>query len=104
MRYLLDELMSYEEGFTDMLMVDRASSRHETFMGDTQSSAISDSVVTQRDFAAFQASLLMNLQSLLTPQRRLPAALCGSNLALPTSEGMLKFDNSDVSTSNSLSL
>ena len=45
MHYLLDELMSYEEGFTNMLMVDRASSRHETFMGDTQSSAISDSVV-----------------------------------------------------------
>ena len=34
MRYLLDELMSYEEGFTDMLMADRASSRHETFMAE----------------------------------------------------------------------
>lgn len=104
MRYLLDELMSYEEGFTDMLMVDRASSRHEMFMGDIQSSDISNSVVTQRDFAAFQASLIMNLQSLLTPQRGLPATLHGGNLALTTSEGTFNPNNSSVSTSNSLHL
>jgi hypothetical protein len=33
MRYLLDELMSYEEGYSDMLMRSRAPERHETFMG-----------------------------------------------------------------------
>ncbi|KAJ3752488.1 hypothetical protein EV360DRAFT_88707 [Lentinula raphanica] len=33
MRYLLDELMAYEEGFTDIMMPDRASARHDTFMG-----------------------------------------------------------------------
>ncbi|KAF8825648.1 hypothetical protein HHX47_DHR6000236 [Lentinula edodes] len=33
MRYLLDELMAYEEGFTDIMMPDRALERHETFMG-----------------------------------------------------------------------
>ncbi|KAJ8487334.1 hypothetical protein ONZ45_g14383 [Pleurotus djamor] len=33
MRYLLDELTAYEEGFTDILMNNRSNLRHENFMG-----------------------------------------------------------------------
>jgi hypothetical protein len=32
MRYLLNELMSYKEGYSDMLMRSRAPEHHETFM------------------------------------------------------------------------
>ncbi|KAG5220529.1 phosphate system positive regulatory protein [Salix suchowensis] len=32
MRYLLDELTSYEEGFSDIMMASRPSERHESFM------------------------------------------------------------------------
>ncbi|KAJ6456576.1 hypothetical protein DFH09DRAFT_847576, partial [Mycena vulgaris] len=33
MRYLLDELMAYKEGFSDIMMDGRAIDHHETFMG-----------------------------------------------------------------------
>lgn len=33
MRYLLEELTAYEDGFSDILMEDREPERHETFMG-----------------------------------------------------------------------
>lgn len=35
MRYLLDELMAYEEGYSDMLMPTRTAERHESFMAHT---------------------------------------------------------------------
>ena len=104
MRYLLNELISYEEGFTDILIVDCASSHHEIFIKDIQSSDISNSIVIQCDFAAFQASLIINLQSLLTSQHGLPAILHGGNLALTMSEGIFNSNNPSVSTSNSLHL
>ncbi|KAE9390676.1 hypothetical protein BT96DRAFT_945947 [Gymnopus androsaceus JB14] len=40
MRYLLDELMTYEEGFSDIMMTDRTLECHETFMGTRNPSRI----------------------------------------------------------------
>ncbi|KAJ3828168.1 hypothetical protein F5880DRAFT_1672711 [Lentinula raphanica] len=39
MRYLLDELMAYEEGFTDIMMPDSSPARHESFMGSSNNKA-----------------------------------------------------------------
>ncbi|KAJ3759479.1 hypothetical protein EV360DRAFT_69470 [Lentinula raphanica] len=39
MRYLLDELMAYEEGFTDIMMPDSSPARHESFMGSSNNMA-----------------------------------------------------------------
>lgn len=61
MRYLLDELMSYEEGFGDMLMPDRLSDRHETFMGE----APPGSTITRTDLAVFQHTFLTQVSELL---------------------------------------
>jgi hypothetical protein len=60
MRYLLDELMAYEEGFSDILLLDRASDRHETFMGGSPSVAVSHS-----DLQVFGANLLQQVRDLL---------------------------------------
>ncbi|KAJ7488522.1 hypothetical protein B0H11DRAFT_2230062 [Mycena galericulata] len=49
MRYLLDELMAYEEGFSDIMMDDRASDRHETFMGENEMVPVS-----RADLAKFE--------------------------------------------------
>lgn len=64
MRYLLDELMSYEEGFGDIMMGDRASDRHETFMG-TQNLATS---ISRGEFLAFEERVMQKVQDLLTNQ------------------------------------
>lgn len=64
MRYLLDELMSYEEGFSDILMTDRAAERHETFMGVSETS----SGVTKEDLEAFEAKLLQQVWILMLSQ------------------------------------
>ena len=76
MRYLLDKLMSYEEGFTDILMKDRALDRHETFMGETPPAVFqpilginSTDIVTHSQLNIFQENLLTNIRSLLTPHR-----------------------------------
>lgn len=61
MRYLLDELMTYEEGFSDILMADRAPERHETFMGIPEASAS----VTRRDLKMFEANILQQIHKLL---------------------------------------
>jgi hypothetical protein len=61
MRYLLDELTAYEEGFSDILLLDRASERHETFMGTQRSAA----TVSHTDLQVFRESLLQQLQDLL---------------------------------------
>ena len=72
MRYLLDELMSYEEGFTDILMEDRASDRHETFMGEYSSPRVSErcntsEFVRRDDLREFQQNLTQSLITLFTP-------------------------------------
>jgi hypothetical protein len=63
MRYLLDELMAYEEGFTDIMMENRAFDRHETFMGTVDPS----SVVSKGDLATLEQNLLRQVHNLLTP-------------------------------------
>lgn len=63
MRYLLDELMAYEEGFSDMLMADRESNRHENFMAERASD---ESTSPQAmDLQEFQMSLLQRIQDLM---------------------------------------
>jgi hypothetical protein len=62
MRYLLDELMAYEEGFTDILMPDRASTRHVSFMGVQEGS----SAISHVDLQVFGEKLVQQVQDLLT--------------------------------------
>jgi len=59
MRYLLDELMSYEEGFTDIMMEDRPINRHETFMGALDSPIIP---ISAQDLQVFGTSLIQQVQ------------------------------------------
>lgn len=61
MRYLLDELMAYEEGFSDIMMGDRTSDRHETFMGSTDPSA----AISRGDLIIFEKNLLQQVRDLL---------------------------------------
>lgn len=61
MRYLLDELLVYEEGYSDILMADSRSARHETFMGAQDLSA----PVTQASLIQMQTSLLEAVKSLV---------------------------------------
>lgn len=61
MRYLLDELMAYEQGFSDILMQDRAVDRHETFMGETDT----PEGLTKGDLETFQAKLLQQVRDLV---------------------------------------
>jgi len=61
MRYLLDELMAYEEGFGDILMGDRASERHETFMGAQDLSAS----ISRSDLLVFEARLLQQMREFM---------------------------------------
>lgn len=75
MRYLLDELMVYEEGFSDILMDDRPFHRHETFMGDSEHrhntppvQHTSSHVLSRGDLQAFEVQLIQNITALLTPQ------------------------------------
>ncbi|KAK7691283.1 hypothetical protein QCA50_004676 [Cerrena zonata] len=63
MRYLLDELMAYEEGFSDILMRGRAYHRHETFMGEGDPEAN----VTKQDLESFY--LKIEDLVLRTPQK-----------------------------------
>jgi hypothetical protein len=59
MRYLLDKLMTCEEGFSNMLMHSRTSERHETFM------AVGDSgdVASKNDLLLLEASLVVTIIS-----------------------------------------
>lgn len=61
MRYLLDELMSYEEGFGNILMEDRASERHDTFMGTSEAAA----GLTKRDLDLFEDKFLQQVHTLI---------------------------------------
>lgn len=62
MQYLLDELMAYEEGFRDIMMGDRASERHEMFMGaqDLLASA------SRADLMVFENKIIEQIRGLLT--------------------------------------
>jgi len=62
MRYLLDELTAYEEGFGDILMGDRASERHETFMGAQDLSAS----ISRGDLLVFETKLLHQMREFMT--------------------------------------
>ncbi|KAF7982023.1 hypothetical protein HWV62_30272 [Athelia sp. TMB] len=61
MRYLLDELMAYKEGFGDILMKDRALDHHETFMGESDTSA----TLTKLDLEVFQVKLLQQVRDMV---------------------------------------
>jgi hypothetical protein len=66
MRYLLDELIAYEDGFGDILMTDRAMEHHETFMGSQNSLDISQGVdVRQKDLQWLEANMLQQFRSML---------------------------------------
>ena len=73
MRYLLDELMAYEEGFSDILLLDRASDRHETFMGSSSPSTS----VSHSDLQVFGANLLQQFRDLLPTLPPVPITDCG---------------------------
>lgn len=93
MRYLLDELMTYEEGFTDILMGDRSSDRHETFMGE-KSPADPANFVRLEDFHKFQDNLMQSLTTFLTPHKNMPSiphptTASSSNYPTPMSYGIL---------------
>ncbi|KAF7351924.1 hypothetical protein MVEN_01154200 [Mycena venus] len=60
MRYLLDELMAYEEGFSDIMMDDRVIDRHETFMGEDEMVPVS-----KADLSKFEESILAKIQGLI---------------------------------------
>jgi hypothetical protein len=60
MRYLLDELTAYEEGFSNILMSDSTSDRHEVFMGGNNAS----STVLHADLHGFGTALLQKVQDL----------------------------------------
>lgn len=61
MRYLLDELMAYEEGFTDIMMDDRVIHRHETFMGEDPTASVS-----RADLSKLEDGILGKIQDLLS--------------------------------------
>ena len=68
MRYLLDELMAYEEGFSDIMMDDRVVDRHETFMGEDETAPLS-----KADLRKFEEGLLTKIQGLMDgPQAASP--------------------------------
>ncbi|KAJ7778003.1 hypothetical protein DFH07DRAFT_766219 [Mycena maculata] len=60
MRYLLHELMAYEEGFSDIMMDDRVCDRHETFMGENDTAPLS-----KADLVHFEGTILGKIQHLL---------------------------------------
>jgi hypothetical protein len=83
MRYLLDELTSYEEGVCDILLPDRAADRHETFMGSHNPST----PVYHVDLQRLQASLIQQFRELL------PAASQMSTAAVLPDQGKFIMTN-----------
>ena len=77
MCYLLDELMAYEEGFGDILMGDRASECHKTFMGAQDMSAS----ISRGDLLIFEARLLQQMWGFLTLGSSPPNALMTPTVA-----------------------
>lgn len=74
MRYLLDELMVYEEGFSDIMMGDRASDRHESFMGAQDATA----AVSKHDLADLEEKLVHQFRAIIASQPT-PSGLSQSN-------------------------
>lgn len=62
MRYLLDELTAYEDGFSDILMPDRSTGRHETFMGVHNDLP----PLSQTDLREFGAHIVQQVRELLS--------------------------------------
>jgi hypothetical protein len=70
MRYLLDELMSYEDGYSDMLMRSRAPERHETFMGvsDPSDAPSKADILLLHGIIERQGVLISQMQQILSSQ------------------------------------
>lgn len=62
MRYLLDELTAYEEGFSDILMADSAFERHELFMGVSDL----DTAVMKKDLQLLESNLITKFTAFLS--------------------------------------
>lgn len=75
MRYLLDELMAYEEGFSDIMMGDRASERHETFMGELDVTA----PVLKSDLFDLELRLSQKIDALLNIHSPVPKHIAASH-------------------------
>jgi hypothetical protein len=87
MRYLLDELTTYEEGFGDMLMDDRAPERHETFMGDQDLSI----TVSRADLRKFEHDLIQKFREAINSQNSgISASSSLAMVALGMSDALLK--------------
>jgi hypothetical protein len=63
MRYLLDELTAYEEGFSDIMMPNQAFERHETFMATSDISA----GVSRGDLILLEKNILQQIHEYLSP-------------------------------------
>ncbi|KAF7334010.1 hypothetical protein MVEN_02306200 [Mycena venus] len=79
MRYLLDELMVYEEGFSDIMMDDRVINRHETFMGEDERVPVS-----KADLLKFEDSILMKIRGMIAgvPAPPIPASTSAANASI----------------------
>ena len=64
MRYLLEELTAYEEGFSDIMMEDRASERHESFMGMEDPLATPTKRDLQWDLQTFSENIVQKFEGL----------------------------------------
>ncbi|KAJ7247425.1 hypothetical protein B0H12DRAFT_1072938 [Mycena haematopus] len=79
MRYLLDELMAYEEGFSDIMMDDRVPDRHESFMGENDAAPLS-----KADLSHFENGIMGKIRALLnTAASGTPTQSPGSGGAVP---------------------
>ncbi|KAJ7146653.1 hypothetical protein C8R44DRAFT_864392 [Mycena epipterygia] len=76
MRYLLDELIAYEEGFSDIMMDDRAIDRHETFMGEDETAPVS-----KADLLKFEETIFAKLKGLIAG-----AAASSDSISLPLTQ------------------
>ncbi|KAF7342137.1 hypothetical protein MVEN_01801400 [Mycena venus] len=79
MRYLLDELMAYEEGFSDIMMDDRVIDRHETFMGKDERVPVS-----KADLLKFEDSILTKIRGMIAgvPAPPIPASTSAANASV----------------------
>lgn len=68
MRYLLEELNAYEEGFSDIMMEGRASERHESFMGVPDPSASP----TKHDLHTFGENIIQKFEGLFQAYANTP--------------------------------
>ena len=69
MRYLLDKLMSYEEGYGDMLIKSCAPEHHETFMGASDlNNAPSKADILLHGIIEQQGVLISQMQQMLSCQ------------------------------------